>query len=243
MGDLVHTAVTDGVAVITFARPEKHNALSDAMVDQWRDAFSWAVKEPQANAILLRGDGRSFCSGRDTSELGHRRQGESDEEFIRAHQADTLARLSCPKPIVAAVQGAVIGGGFEIALSADVRIAAADARFALPEVRFGLIPDTGGTTLLTALVGPARAKLVIAGGRAIDAATALAWGVVEEVVALEDLQAAAMAVARGFAELPPQAVQLAKAAVNQQWAAVHRAGLAFELQAQVTLFAARKAAP
>jgi enoyl-CoA hydratase/carnithine racemase len=226
--------------VITFARPEKHNALSDAMVDQWRAAFAWAVAEPAAHAILLRGEGRSFCSGRDTSELGHRRNNESDEEFLAAHQADTLARLDCPKPIVAAVQGAVIGGGFEIALSADVRIAASDARFALPEVRFGLIPDTGGTTLLTALVGPARAKLVIAGGRTIDAATALAWGAVDEVVAPGELEATALAVARGFAELPPAAVRAAKAAVDQAWAAAYRAGLQTELAAQVALFAARR---
>jgi enoyl-CoA hydratase/carnithine racemase len=241
--DLVRTALADGVAVITLARPEKHNALSDAMVVQWRAAFAWAVTEPAANAILLRGEGRSFCSGRDTSELGHRRHGESDEEFLAAHQADTLARLDCPKPIVAAVQGAVIGGGFEIALSADVRIAATDARFALPEVRFGLIPDTGATTLLTALVGPARAKLVIAGGRTLDAPTALAWGAVDDVVPVEDLEDAAMAVARGFALLPPAAVRAAKAAVDQAWAAAHRAGLETELRSQIALFADRRHHP
>jgi enoyl-CoA hydratase/carnithine racemase len=240
--ELVRTALADGVAVITLNRPEKHNALSDALVDQWRAAFAWAVAEPGANAILLRGEGRSFCSGRDTSELGLRRHGESDEDFIAAHQADALMRLGCPKPIIAAVQGAVIGGGFEIALSADVRIAASDARFALPEVRFGLIPDTGGTSLLTALIGPSRAKLVIAGGRSIDAATALTWGAVDEVVAVDSLDAAAMAVAVGFAQLPSNAVQAAKVAVDQAWASAYRAGLAAELAAQTALFAARKAA-
>lgn len=240
MSELVRSALTDGVAVLTLARPHKHNALSDAMVDEWRAAFAWAVAEPDARAIVVRGEGPSFCSGRDTAELGHRRNGESDVEFIRAHQADALTRLSCPKPVIAAVQGAAIGGGLEIALSADVRVAADNARFSLPEVHFGLIPDTGGTTLLTALVGPARAKLMIAGGRTVNAATALAWGMVDEVVPVADLEETAMGMARGFAALPPLAVQLAKAAVDQVWAATHRAGLHTELLSQNTLFANRR---
>src|SRR4051794_7841878 len=128
MGDsLVRYELADRVAVISFNRPERHNALSDAMADEWSAILIGAIADPAVGCILLRGEGRSFCSGRDTSELGSRPPGESDFSFVRRAQDVRLATLDAPKPVVAAVRGYAFGGAFEIALSADIRIAAADA--------------------------------------------------------------------------------------------------------------------
>src|SRR5438477_4389709 len=142
--DLVLTRIDRGVGVVSLNRPEKHNALNDQMSHQLHAAMAWAVQTPEVRAVLLRGEGPSFSSGRDTTELGQRTQGDSDFAFIRRHQENRLRQLDCPKPIVAAVRGYALGGAFETVLGADIRICARDAKMGFPEVRFGLMSDTGG---------------------------------------------------------------------------------------------------
>ncbi len=184
----------------------------------------------------LRGEGPSFCSGRDTTQLGQRESGDGDFAFVRRAQDRRLAQLDSPKPFVAAVRGACIGGGFEMALACDLRFAAPDAFFFLPEIDFGILPDTGGTQLLTALIGPSRTKYLVMTGECIDAQRALEWGVVDFVVEPEELDARALEVARKIAAGPPLAIAMAKQLVDQAWADSVRSGIRQELLAQTVLF-------
>jgi enoyl-CoA hydratase/carnithine racemase len=227
----------DGVGVLSFNRPERHNAVDDDMHEQWTTAVLDAIADPEVRCIVLRGEGRSFCSGRDTSQLGRRRAGDTDFRFIRRHQDVRLAMLDAPKPIIAAIRGHALGGGLETALAADMRIAATDAVLGFPEINYGLTVDTGGSPLATALAGPARAKWLLMSGERIDAAQALAWGLVDWVVEPDELDATALSRATRLAAAAPTAIALTKQLVDQAWASAFRAGIRQELVAQMALFA------
>jgi enoyl-CoA hydratase/carnithine racemase len=231
--------VIDGVGVVTLNRPHRHNAITNSLFYEMRNALHSCFDNREVRCVLIRGEGRSFCSGRDTAELGKRAAGESDFTFVKEHQRIRLEVLEATKPVVAAVQGAALGGGFEIALSADIRIIAQDAIFGLPEVSHGLVPDTGGTQILPALVGPARAKYLVLTGTRIDASTAYDWGLAEEVVPVEELHRRAMHLCRRVAEQPGLAVSMAKMLVNQATAGAIRNGFGQELIAQTALFTSR----
>lgn len=229
-----------GVGVVTLNRPHRHNAITDSLFEQMRAAVYQTLDDPAVRCVLLRGEGPSFCSGRDTAELGQRVDGKDDFTFVREHQRLRLDMLESPKPIVAAVQGAAIGGGFEIALSADIRIIADNAVFALPEVGLGLVPDTGGTQILPALIGPARAKYLVLSGARIDAATAYAWGLAEEVVPAAHLTERAMQLCQRLAAQPVLAMSMGKLLVNQASAGAIRNGFGQELLAQTALFSSEE---
>lgn len=226
----------EGVGVLTLNRPDRHNALDDVASARLHRLFDEVLGDDAVRAILLRGAGKSFCSGRDTSVLGHRARDESDYDFVRRHQQFRLKLLDCPKPVVAALKGGVIGGGCEMALAADIRIASSELKMALPEINYGLLPDTGGTQLMTNLVGPSRAKYLIMSGAPIDAETALAWGAVDFVVAPDELDERASAIARTLAAKPPIALAMAKTLIDQGMAGAVRNGIAQELIAQTALF-------
>lgn len=234
------TEVVDSVGVLSFNRPHHHNAITDALFEDMCAALRRYLQDPSVRAVLIRGEGRSFCSGRDTAELGQRANGEDDFTFVKAHQRIRLEVLESTTPVVAAVQGAALGGGFEIALSADIRILAEDAVLGLPEVGMGLIPDTGGTQILPALVGPARAKYLVFSGTRIDARTAYDWGLAEEVVPVDKLYDRAMEFSRKLASQPRQAMSMAKMLVNQASAGAIRNGFGQELIAQTALFTSQE---
>lgn len=236
MPELVRRELVDGVAVVSLARPERHNAMNHELIEQWRPALAWAIEHAEARCILLRGDGPSFCSGRDTAELGVRDESTSHHDVVRAAQVMPLRLSECAKPVVAALKGNTVGAGLEIALRADVRVTASDLSAWLPETDFGLIPDTGGTATLTALVGPARAKWVIMAGHRIGADEALAWGLVTEVVAPELLDERSMEIARRMAAGPPLAMAFAKQLIDDAAGADVRRGTRAELLAQLALF-------
>ena len=239
MADLVLRELRGGVAVLSYNRPEKHNALSDALVAEYREAWQWALEEPEARCILLRGEGRSFSSGRDVTELGKRPEGVGDFAFVREHQQWTFQAINSTKPIIAAMKGYVFGGAFERCLSADIRIGSPDALMSLPEIRYGILPDTGGTALLTALVGPGRAKELVLTGRRIDADEALAWGILNRIVPLGDLDTVAMDLAIEIAAKAPLAVAIGKQLVDQCWSDVIHRGIREELLSQTLLFSTR----
>ncbi len=236
MTDLVLRRLEEGVGIVSLNRPEKHNALNDEMSPLFRDAMDWAIESPDVRCILLRGEGKSFCSGRDTTVLGHRARDESDFAFVRRAQDGKLRQLDAPKPIVAAMRGHVIGGGFEMALGADMRIAATDVRMKLPEIQFGILPDTGGTQYLTNLIGPSKAKYYVMTGDEINGEQALAWGIVDWLVAPEELDEKALEIAKNLASRPPLAVSMAKQLVDQFHGETVRRGIRAELLAQTTLF-------
>jgi enoyl-CoA hydratase/carnithine racemase len=237
MNESVLTTLDRGVGVITLNRPDKHNALNDEMSERLHAAWQWAIDATEVRSILLRGAGRSFSSGRDTTQLGQRTAGESDFVFVRRHQDNRLQQLDCPKPVVAAVRGYALGGAFEMALAADMRICADDARMGFPEVRYGIMTDTGGAPLTTMLAGPSRAKWLLMTGDLIDASQALRWGLVDEVVTADALDETALDLALKLAAAPPLATAMIKQVVDGMWQGQMRGALRAELLAQSTLFA------
>lgn len=236
MTEKVRYEVTDGVGVITLNRPEVHNAMDDEAAALYKMVLDAALEDDGVRVVLLQGAGKSFCSGRDTTMLGHRARDESDYHFVLRHQQKRLVVMDSPKPFIAALKGAAIGGGCETALSCDIRVADTTLKMALPEIHYGILPDTGGTQLMTALIGPSRTKYMVMTGDRIDAQTALEWGAVDFVVAPEELDTKALEIATKIAAKPPIALAMAKTMIDQIHAGAVRSGIAQELLAQTALF-------
>lgn len=236
MSDLVQSEREGALRILTLNRPDRHNAMDDAMSALFRQRLDEALDETESSAILIRAAGKSFCSGRDTNVLGHRARDESDFHFVRRHQEGRLRMQESTKPIVAALKGGAIGGGCELALAADIRISDTTLKMALPEIVYGVLPDTGGTQMMTALIGPSRAKYMVMTGKPIDAATALEWGAVDFVVPPEELDARALEIAREIAAKPPINLAMAKEMVNLMHGPTIRTGTRAELYAQSYLF-------
>ena len=200
-------AVRDGAAWITLQRPERRNAIDRATRQRLAEAFAAAEQDDAVRVIVLTGAGTAFCAGVDLK-----------EEAPAADPAPS-GRLTAPldvatKPVIAAVNGPAAGGGFELVLAADLRIAASTASFALPEVSIGSLPGSGGTQRLVRATTPARALRMLLTGQAIDAATALAWGIVSDVVAPGALAALATTLAARIAVNAPLSLQAAKRAAR-----------------------------
>jgi len=196
------------VAVMTNNRPEKHNAANDEM-----DARLWEVLAeihamPDVRAVVWRGNGKSFSSGRDTTELGVRSEDISDLDFIERGHRGTQQFFTCPAPILVALKGWTIGGSFERALLCDLRIAAESARMMLPEVKHGVVPDTGGTARLFQMAGHGLAADLALTGRVLGAEEALRHGIVSRVVSEGELDDTAMAMAHEIAKAPPFTVKM-----------------------------------
>src|SRR5687768_16653026 len=173
MADLetIRYGVHDGVATIELARPDKRNAINAQMFNELGDAAERAAGDTGIRAVLVRAQGPVFCSGIDVTLLGQLSgtRGARFRSFVRTAQRPFALLAQMDKPTVAAIQGHALGAGFQLALACDLRIAAEDARFAMLEVRFGLVPDLGGTHRLARLVGPAMTKEIVWTGRTIEA--------------------------------------------------------------------------
>jgi enoyl-CoA hydratase len=234
--ELVLSERDGALHILTLNRPDRHNAMDDAMSALFQQRLGEALEEAESSAILIRATGKSFCSGRDTNVLGHRARDESDFHFVRRHQEGRLRMQESTKPIIAALKGGAIGGGCELALAADIRVCDTTLKLALPEILYGVLPDTGGTQMMTALIGPSRTKYMVMTGRAIDAATALEWGAVDFVVAPEELDDRALEIARDIAAKPPINLAMAKEMVNLMHGPTIRIGTRAELYAQSYLF-------
>ncbi len=185
----------DGYAVVRLNRPERLNALSHALVEDLREELTALDADPAVRAVVLTGEGRAFCSGAD---LGG---GPSDaEDVVRRLYNPLVAQLAgMDTPVIAAVNGVAAGAGFSLALASDLRLASENASFVLSFVKVGLVPDAGATWLLPRAVGTARAAEIALLGRKVTAAQALAWGLVNEVVAADQLLERARAVAAELA--------------------------------------------
>jgi enoyl-CoA hydratase/carnithine racemase len=204
----VRVAYDGAVAVLTLDRPDRLNAMSNAMEDQFWSALDEIDHRDGVRCVLWRAEGRAFSAGRDVNDLGNRAPGESDYHYISDGHAMTHRLLVPPKlPIVCAIQGWCIGGSFERTLLCDLRIAADDAKFRLPELVHGLIPDSGGTARLFQMCGHGLVSDLVLTARVLDADEALRHGIVSRVVARDELDATALEVARTIAALPPLAVR------------------------------------
>ncbi len=208
--ELVHVERRDdGVAVVTLDNP-KVNALSSALLGQLK-AVADALHADPPGAVVITGGDRVFAAGADISEFG----GPHEAAVIGGHFVATLdAIATIPRMVIAAVSGVALGGGCEIALACDLRIASERARFGQPEILLGIIPGGGGTQRLARLVGVSRAKDIILTGRQVDATEALRIGLVDEVVAPEALHDRAIERAAELARGAVAAQALAKRAID-----------------------------
>ena len=208
--NLIRVEIDGPIAVVTNNRPEKHNAMSDEMDRRLWEVLAELHQVPDLRAIVWRGEGKSFSSGRDTTQLGLRVEDISDLEFIERGHRPTQMFLTMPSPIICALKGWVVGGAFERALLCDIRVAAEGARFMLPELTHGVIPDTGGVGVLYEMCGHGVVSDLVLTGRAMSASEALAHGVVSRVVAADQLDATVREIADNIAAKPRVAVNMAR---------------------------------
>jgi len=217
-----------GIAWLTLNRPHVLNAMNMAVRDSLWDALSAIVLDDDIRVVVFRGAGdRAFSAGADISEFG---TAPSYVASRRArHERDIWGALTrTTKPLVASIHGVAYGAGCELALFCDLRIAAEDARFALPEVALGYIPSAGGTQTLPRNIPPGVARELVYTGDPIDARRALALGLVSRVVPRERLAAETLAVARALAEQPPAALRATKEAMQRAYELPLDAGLRAE---------------
>jgi enoyl-CoA hydratase/carnithine racemase len=212
--DTVALTFDGPVAVVSLNRPDRHNAFNDEMDARFFEVLGDVAAREDVRCVVWRGEGASFSSGRDTKELGLRSKGETDLEFIEAGHAKTKLLWEMPVPIVVALKGWVLGGSFERALLCDVRVAAEDARMALPEVAHGVIPDSGGLARLFQMCGHGVAADLALTGRVIGAEEALRHGIVSRVVPTERLDDEVVSLAQEIAKRPPLAVKMARATLS-----------------------------
>ena len=217
--------IEDGVAIVTFNRPEKRNALSDVLTPALREVLLSLETEPAARCLVLTGAGTAFCAGGDVSSMNDT-WGNAEETAARPLEAaiaalqDKQRHLSLrlfqhAKPTIAALPGPAAGAGFSIALACDLRIAAESAFVTAAYGRIGLSGDYGGSWFLTQLVGPARAKEIYYTSRRVDAKECLELGIVNEVVADADLQTRTRELAQSIADGPPIALRYMKENFNR----------------------------
>jgi enoyl-CoA hydratase/carnithine racemase len=205
--------IRDGVATITLNRPGAANALSMELAAAIGHAFSRVRHDESVRAVIVTGAGKAFCAGADLKERLAMTL-EETRSFLRSLNGVVDAVAAFPRPVIAALNGAAFGGGLELALACDFRVAAEGVQLGLVETRLGIIPGAGGTQRLTRLIGLAAAKELILTGRRIDAAAAHRAGIVGEVVPGAELAAAAARLAAELAGAGPLAVTQAKKAID-----------------------------
>jgi enoyl-CoA hydratase/carnithine racemase len=235
VGELVRLEVEDGVATVRLDRP-RMNALDVAMQEELRAAALEVTERDDVRAVVLWGGARVFAAGADIKEMAAMSYPDMVKRSGLLQSAFTaVARI--PKPVVAAVNGYALGGGCELTLCADHRIAAEDATFGQPEVLLGVIPGAGGTQRLTRLVGPSAAKDIVFTGRFVGAAEALRLGLVDRVVPADQVYAEALAWAGQFRGAAALALRAAKEAVDRGLEVDLDTGLEIERQQFAALFA------
>jgi enoyl-CoA hydratase len=205
----------DGVAVVTLNRPEAMNALSAALRSALHGAFVQLTADDSVSAIVLTGAGRAFTAGLDLKELGSQPLGMRAANSSMPAENPVQAILECPKPIIGAINGVAITGGFEVALACDVLLASTNARFADTHARVGIMPGWGLSQRLSRVIGVYRAKELSLTGNFLDAATAYEWGLVNRVVAPEELMPAAIKLAQDMASIPRETLALYKSIIDR----------------------------
>ena len=201
------------IGIITLKRPEARNALNRKMIQELGDALTGLENDPQIRSIIITGN-KDFCAGADIKEMNAIKPEEIETFCKWGHKVfDQLENMG--KPVIAAINGFALGGGCELALACDIRIAGEGAKFGQPEVNLGLIPGFGGTQRLSRLVGIGKAKEMILTGDIINAKEASSIGLVNKVVKDEELLVKAEEMATIIAQKAPVAVKMAKTLINE----------------------------
>jgi enoyl-CoA hydratase/carnithine racemase len=236
MADPILVERRDPVALVTLNRPEKHNALSLELLDRLGAVLGDLGADAAVRVVVIRGNERCFSTGMDLDDLqGVAGVGDTQRVLRRARAANAEIER-CPKPVIAAIAGWCLTGGFELALACDVRVASETARFGVTSARIGTVAGMGGTQRLPRLVGPGRAKELLFSAEQIDAAEALRLGIVNRVVPAGREVDAAIGMAEVFAKRAPLSLWYAKMAVNVGMAMPLEAALDYEIGLTTQLF-------
>lgn len=216
----------EGIALITLNRPDKLNALNKELLSDLLRALKEADKDPEVRAVVLAGAGKSFCAGADVTEFT--KSMADIREFIELGREVFWYLEDMSKPVVAAVNGYALGGGFELVLSCDFVVASSNSAFGSTEINIGIVPGWGATQKLTAIAGLAKAKEIVLLGDIIPAEEATKLGIVHRVVPPDRLVEEALALARKLLQRSPTALAIAKAVLNRSAKAVLEPGLELE---------------
>ncbi|MFN2489597.1 MAG: enoyl-CoA hydratase/isomerase family protein [Actinomycetota bacterium] len=216
------------IALVTLRRPEALNAISGAVADELAGVFGSVARDEDVWVVVVTASGeRAFCVGADLKERASFSR--ADFHGNRGQIRSMFAALrAVPQPTIASIFGFAFGGGFELALTCDIVLAADDLEVGLTETRVGLVPAGGGTQLLARRVGPSRAKELVFTGRRLGAQEAAELGLVERIVPRADLDAATKSLARDICASSPVAVRAAKAAIDESWGRPLEDGMAVE---------------
>jgi enoyl-CoA hydratase/carnithine racemase len=209
----VRLGVDGAIATITNDHDEKHNAFDDAMDAELFEILTELRGRTDVRAIVWRGEGRSFSSGRDVGSIGTMQVELSHHELMRRGHRGIQQLWELDAPVIVACKGWVMGGSFQRALLCDVRVAAEGTRFRLPELTYGVIPDTGGVAVLHEICGPGVVSDMVLSGRIMPVDEALAHGVVSRVVPEDQLDETARDIAEQVAKTPAVAVKMARSVI------------------------------
>lgn len=243
MGERVETRIAGNVARVVLNRPDKRNALDLEMFEAIARAAGDLAQADDVRAVILHGEGPAFCAGLDVGaffsnpDSGARLLGRENGADTNLAQEVAWAWRRLPMPVIAALHGEVFGGGLQIALGADIRLVAPDARLSVMEIRWGLVPDMAGSRILPGLLRSDVAKELTFSGRIVDGAEAVALGLATRVC--DDPLAAASALAGEIAGRSPDAIRAAKFLLDQAAQLDHGRGLELETRLQMALLGSR----
>ncbi len=224
------------LGIITLNRPKSLNALNDELLSELAQVFEEIEKEEAISAVIITGSKKAFAAGADIKEIDKIEDCVQADDFVRRIKVVYDRIESFPKPVIAAVSGLALGGGCELCLVCDIRIAADNASFGLPEIKLGVIPGAGGTQRLPRLIGLGRAKEMLFSGEPIDAQEAYRIGLANKVVPADSLLEEAKKMANNFANKPNFALNIIKQVVNEGTYIDLNSGLAHENRCFEMLF-------
>ena len=231
----VKIEINQGVGILTVNRPDAMNSLNNDVLNDLFDSFTQLATDESVLAVIITGEGKAFVAGADIAAMYDMNPIAAHELSSNGHRVMNLIE-STPKPVIAAINGFALGGGCELAMACDIRIASERAKFGQPEVNLGIIPGFGGTQRLHRLVGKGMAKLLIMTGDIIDAQEANRIGLVEKVVAPEHLMEAANALAAKIISKAPLAVASAKTTIDVGYNMNVSSASTLEIEAFAELF-------
>ena len=231
----IHLEIDGPIATITNDNPDKHNAFDDDMDVALFDILDELAGRPDVRAIIWRGEGKSWSSGRDVGVIGNLKVDLSHHELMRRGHRGIQRLWQLDAPVIVAHKGWSMGGSFQRALLCDIRVAAEGARFRLPEVTHGVIPDTGGVAVLYEMCGPGLVSDLVLTGRIMSATEALSHGIVSRIVPEAELDATVREMAEQIAAAPTTTVKLAREVIRHLSQPEIRASMADEMIYQTFL--------
>ena len=233
--------VEDGVATVTLNRPDAMNALDDSIKEGLTNLIPKLDEDPEVRVFILTGAGKAFCAGGDLQGFKRRyeefQSGEGGHEYFSNIVAETMVKVS--KPVLAAINGAAVGGGLTLSLTCDIRFASDQAKFGTGFVRVGLTPEYGSSFLLPRIVGPGKAFEMVLTARIIDATEAERIGLINKVVPHERLLEEAHQMAKEIASHPPVAIKMAKQALRRGMESTLSQAIDYETHLETYCFSTR----